>query len=115
MGLKDLFNRMKEKKFVQQEIEDQRRIMKNIEQREINPNEREVIEFREKARQEQIVQELKAWKKLEQDKNNKGTFLTKDYYFNDNSVMVVKNQFAQSNKVNHVLGIPNIFGGKKRR
>jgi hypothetical protein len=113
MGLRELFARLSEKKSMQREIEQQRAMMKNIEQKEINPNEREVIEFREKQRQKQIVDELKQWRQLEMQEYNKGTFLTKDYYFNDNSVMAVPNQFAAGK--NSVLSVPNQFKVKHEK
>lgn len=113
MGLKDMFAKMQERRSMQNEIEQQRAMMKNIEQKEINPNEREVIEFREKHRQKQIQEELKEWRKLDMYEKNKQTFLTNDYYFNDNSVMAVPNQFA-GNKGNVISNCGNMFGGKKR-
>ena len=99
-----MLDKVRNRNAIQADIESQRRVMRNIEDKETNPNEREVLEFREKHRQKEILEELKQWKKLERDTNNKGMFLTKDYYFNSPSIRV-PNQFANPKAT--VLHSPN--------
>lgn len=102
-----MLEKIKNKNAMQADIENQRRIMRNIEARETNPNEREVMEHREKARQKEIAEELKAWRQLDRNEYNRGTFLSKEYFFGgQGTLMKVGNQFANSRP--SVLNCPNL-------
>ena len=109
MGLKDILERVRNKKALMQQVETERNVVRTLDEREKSVPEREVEHYREKARQAALAHELKAWKKMEMDQNNKMTMLNNDYYFRDNSILKSPNSIKTP-----TLRYPNLYGGKKK-
>ena len=104
-----IFTRLRQQKAFEKELEIQQNAARHLEEKGINPNEREVMRYREHARQEAIKEELKAWKKLEREDYNKSRFLSNENYFKGGkNLMQVENQFA--GKKPFLQNVPTIFG-----
>lgn len=95
MGIKELFEGIKDKRKRYQEFEDDARFHKRFEQKQKNSNERELERFYEEERQENIKRELEAYRKRRQDEMWKSNMLSnKNEWNKERPILKERNIFS---------------------
>jgi len=103
MGIRDILERMKEKKLKYKQYEEQMKVMEKYEERKKSSNERELERFKHEAREDSIKKELEEWR------NHRN----KDIEYG-HQILKTKNMFDPKANGNEILNNQNLFvGGKK--
>ena len=107
MVLKELVQRIKEKRAVFKEMKDNDRMQETLQQRKKNSNERELERFMEEERQKDIIEQLKMFRSKRNEENRKQTILGNKNIFKGHTNILTDNKKLFSMHSN--LGGQGIF------
>lgn len=102
MGIKELIQKFLVKRNRMKEVENEENIMEKINMKKLSANERELIKFKNREKEENIKNELESYRKIEHDKVWHGrTALDNENMFNKKS--------------SSIINCPNLFSNPHRQ
>lgn len=102
MGIKELIQKFLVKRNRMKEVENENNMMEKIEMKKLSANERELIKFKNREREENIKNELESYRKVEHDRTWHGRTSLDD-----------ENMFRK--KSPSLIGCPNLFASPHKQ